>query len=109
MTTKKLTRLQEYHANVLINAHSSMPTDGNENNWLKYDADWSDVVVAERIDASEAQVRRLRIDVFGTFIAPKKPTPKEKIAALEAEVAALKAAQTGGTPTTVEETEHKAT
>jgi hypothetical protein len=90
-----MNRKQQYAAARLIDDNSFVPgPDVSPKGFRDYSTDWSDDKIAEAVAASEAQVRRLRLDVFGPFIGPKKPSAKETIAALQAEIAALKAGTT---------------
>lgn len=87
MTVTKITRKQLYVAAVQIDQNSSTPPGGTQRT---YHAGWNDDLVAQMVGASVPQIRRLRIDIFGQFAVEKKPTTKEKLAALEDEVAQLR-------------------
>lgn len=97
MAVTKINRKQLYVAAVQIDQNSSTPAGGAQRT---YHAGWNDDLVAQMVGASVPQIRRLRIDIFGQFAVEKKPTTKEKLAALEDEVAQLRiiAARTADWP-----------
>lgn len=92
----KISRKQLYVAAKTIDNNSHVAADAK---LRSYDPDFSDESVAEFVGATTPQIRRLRLDIFGPFAEVKKQTAKERIAQLEAQLAAERAARVGGSPT----------
>lgn len=91
MANSQLSRVQILNIGKFMESVINKASDG----YVAYVAGWDDLKVAHKFNCTEANIVRLRKDLFGKFLPGGGPTPMahvwERIATLEARIAAIEA------------------